>query len=354
MGSKHYAMPMVDLSENVYNRSLSRDRPKLKVWTSAGLLLTYKCNGACRFCYYNCSPAKGGLMPVEMAIGVWRSLQAMAGDSAKVHLTGGEPFLYWDRLLEILKAAQREPLGPVDMVETNGSWATDNGLVRDRLQRLDELAVKRLKISCDPFHQEFVPIEQVRRLASCAADLWGRDRVLVRWQDYLDVDSEDCSMEALVKSAQGHPCRFTGRAADDLAQAMATESLHDLRSQTCKQAFLAAGGVHVDPFGNVFSGTCSGIIVGNVGQRPLDQIWRAFDPRQDPVLRSLVEGGPCGLLEGMGSLGYHPLPAYADRCHLCTHVRQLLFERGVGPSVVGPAECYSEHPVPSDKIPFSF
>ncbi len=41
----------------------------------------------------------------------------------KIHITGGEPFLYWEHLLEILREAKKSNLGPVDMIETNGFWA---------------------------------------------------------------------------------------------------------------------------------------------------------------------------------------------------------------------------------------
>lgn len=244
------------------------------------------------------------------------------------------------RVEQVLERREAGGLGPVDMVETNGFWAGDDGLVRGRLKGLDELGVQRLKVSCDPFHQEFVPIGQVRRLASLARDVLGPDRVLVRWQEYLALGSSDSSMEALVRSLQEHPCRFTGRAGGDLALTGACLTPHDLRSVDCMQAMLGAKGVHVDPFGNVFSGTCSGIIIGSVGHRPLDEIWRTFDPRQDPVIRALTRAGPCGLLDAATSQGYVPLRCYADRCHLCTHIRQFLFERGKGPSLIGPPECY--------------
>jgi len=331
---------MINLFDNAYNRSLHRDQPKFKVWTSAGLLLTYRCNASCRFCYYHCSPDKGGLMPVDMAIGIWQSLKVLAGDFAKVHLTGGEPFLYWEHLLEILKAAQRQRLGPVDMVETNGYWATEDRLVRERLRLLDGMGVERLKISCDSFHQEFVQIEQVRRLASIAQDVLGPQRVLLRWQEYLDIGSADWSMQTLIRSLHEHPCRFTGRAAGDLAQAVAAHAMSDLTALRCSQAFLGAKGVHVDPFGNVFSGTCSGIIIGNVAHQPLDEIWRTFDPGQDSVIGILFRAGPCGLVDGARNNGYKPLPAYAGRCHLCTHIRRFLFPCRVEPSHIGPAECY--------------
>ena len=102
---------MTELSENIYNSRLKRNESKFKLWRSAGLLLTYKCNCICEFCYYNCSPQKGGLMPVETAISVWQSLKRLVGDNAKIHITGGEPFLYWERLCEILREIKKQKLG---------------------------------------------------------------------------------------------------------------------------------------------------------------------------------------------------------------------------------------------------
>ena len=108
---------MTELDQNPYNARQRRELPKFKLWRSAGLLLTYKCNCACEFCYYHCSPDKGGLMPVDMALNAWRSLMDLAGTGAKVHLTGGEPFLYWEHLLSILEAAQDQGLGPAARAE---------------------------------------------------------------------------------------------------------------------------------------------------------------------------------------------------------------------------------------------
>ncbi|MBP8303699.1 MAG: radical SAM protein [Phycisphaerae bacterium] len=337
----------VNLDENVYNRVAGRDRPKLKVWSSVGLLLTYRCNAACRFCAYHCSPDRGGLMPVDLAIEVWEALKTMAGDRAQVHLSGGEPFLFWDRLVGILEAALRAGLGPVGMVETNGFWATDENQIRTRLEVLDALGVQRLKISCDPFHQEFVDLDRVRCLASIARDRLGPGRVLIRWEDCLDGGPPDGSSESWVRCMSEHPCRFTGRAASDLAQAVARRSVEDLRSDTCTRALLGAQGVHVDPWGHVFSGTCSGLIVGRVTDQPLDRIWRSLDPRTVPLVGTLLESGPVGLLPGAVCRGYGPLPAYADKCHLCTHVREFLHGRGVEPAVLGPAECYRPAPRPA-------
>lgn len=335
---------MLTLSDNAYNRSRARHESKFKLWRSAGLLLTYRCNAACEFCYYHCSPEKSGLMPVELCLAAWRSLRILAGEAAKIHLTGGEPFLYWDHLVEILAQGQEEGLGSVDLVETNGFWARSEQLVRQRLQRLINLGVQRLKISVDPFHQEYVPMPPVRRLAVIAKEMFGPECVLVRWEKYLDADEvasvADQRDQVYLDTFHDYPCRFTGRAADHLASLLASKSAEAFADSNCLADFLGAKGVHIDPYGNVFSGTCSGIIVGNINEAPLETMWRQFDPWQNVLIKTLCEKGPYGLLERAESLGYERLDAYADKCHLCTNLRQFLLENEAETQVIGPVECY--------------
>ncbi len=341
---------MTGLSENIYNSGAGRSEPKFKLWRSAGLLLTYKCNCACECCYYNCNPDKNGLMPVETAISAWQSLRILAGDDAKIHLTGGEPFLYWDHLQEVLKAARSEKLGNADLIETNGFWATTDKIAAERLRRLDELGMARLKISIDPFHQEYVDIEPSRRLAQMAIEILGSDRVLVRWRKYLDAPAEMKSLspaerdQVYLRAMKDYPCRFTGRAAARLAQLVAAEPVEKLAGLNCKSDFLGAKGVHIDPFGNVFSGTCSGIIIGNVNATPLEDIWKQFTPDRYGLVSTLFNLGPAGLLEAAVERGFKEVKAYADKCHLCTQIRQFLFDNGLGKPEIGPAECYCDGP----------
>jgi len=343
---------MLDLSENIYNKQVARQEPKFKLWRSAGLLLTYKCNCACEFCYYNCGPEKNGLMSVDTAISAWQSLKILAGDSAKVHITGGEPFLYWDRLQEILEEAGNQNLGKVDLIETNGFWATNEKITRERLKRLDELGIHRLKISTDPFHQEYVDIEPIRRLAEIATEILGPKRVLVRWRKYLEnptkIKIRGGSRTAptaereqrYIGAMKDYPCRFTGRAAGRLAKMVASKTVEALASMNCKSDLLAAKGVHIDPFGNVFSGTCSGIIIGNVNRTRLEDIWKQLVPAESEFINTLFNFGPYGLLEEADKLGYEKINVYADKCHLCTSIRQFFFKKGLKRSILGPAECY--------------
>jgi len=295
-------------------------------------------------------------MSVDIAISAWQSLKILAGDSAKIHITGGEPFLYWERMQEILKEAGNQYLGKVDLIETNGFWATNEKVIRQRLKRLDELGMNRFKVSTDPFHQEYVDIKSIHRLAAIATEVLGPERVLVRWQKYLDDPIEMKSLSSAqreqkyISAMKDYPCRFTGRAAGKLAELAASKPVEKLVSVNCKSDLLSAKGVHIDPFGNVFSGTCSGIIFGNVNRRKLEDIWKQFGPDVNKFINTLFNFGPFGLLDESGRLGYKKAKVYAGKCHLCTSIRQFFLNSGLEGSIIGPAECYSGTPLADKNI----
>ncbi|MCD4830905.1 MAG: 4Fe-4S cluster-binding domain-containing protein [Anaerohalosphaeraceae bacterium] len=338
---------MYNLKDNNYNVNVRQDEPKLKLWTSAGLMLTYNCPAACKFCYYNCNPQKKGLMNIETAISAWQSLKDLAGDSAKIHLTGGEPFVYWEHLQELLKKANKMQLGKIDVVETNAYWAQGQTQIRERLNFLAEHNVKRLKISYDPFHAEFIDYEKVKRLADIAMEILGPDRCQVRWQEYLDnpIDMQNLSEKEkqaqYIATLKKYPCRFTGRAGSDLAQQFADKRPEQLEDQNCKKNFLSAKGVHIDPFGNVFSGVCSGIIVGNINQKSLAQIWQDFNPTKMDFFCVLFNSGPVGLLQKAVKSGYRKRRLYVDKCHMCTDLTQFFFDNGLLRPIIGPVQYYT-------------
>ena len=286
-------------------------------------------------------------MPTDTAINAWQSLKTLAGNSAKIHITGGEPFLYWDEMVDILKTAQKEKLGKVDLIETNGFWGKDKKVSRNRLKILNELGMQHLRISCDPFHQKYVDIESVRNLATAAKEILGENRVLVRWENYLSNQAEtksannESQKEKYISAVNEYHCRFTGRAIEKLAKLFACKPINTFTSANCKSNFLGAKGVHIDPYGNVFSGTCSGIILGNVNQTALEKIWQRFNPLENDLIKTLFENGPAGLLDSYAKSDYKTEKVYTDKCHLCAAIRQFLSEQNICKNTIGPKDCYS-------------
>ena len=337
---------MLNLQDNVFNARQPRHRPKLKLWRYLGLMLTYQCNASCRFCYYHCSPQGEGLMSVETAILSWQGLVRIAGNRASIHLTGGEPFLYFDRLADICDTGRKLGLSPVDTIETNAGVWENRADLTDKLRFLDARGLGRLKVSWDAFHEEFVDGEKVRQFVAIARDVLGTERVLVRWEKYLDNPSGIRQMtpqqrdDVMQAALETDACRFTGRAATALAPLVLRFSHETLKGRCCQNALLGARGVHIDPYGNVFSGQCSGIIVGNVTQRPLDALWMTFEPDRAEFWSDLYSKGPAGLLKWAQASDFQLQEEYASKCHLCTDIRRFFFDKQLYSTIIGPSDCY--------------
>ena len=329
-------------------------QPELACWEFAGLLLTYWCNARCAFCYVFGGPNRGGEMPVDRAVELWRGLDRHAaanGKTMRVHLAGGEPFGDWPRLLAILQKARQAGLTPPDNIETNAFWATDDELTRARLIALDELGLRMLVVSADVFHQQFVPFERVRRCVETARTVLGPGRVRVRWWDFynapLDLTraGEAERRQAFDPALRRHQERLTGRAALRLPHFLSRYPAAQFRGETCAKAILGSRHVHIDGHGNIFPGVCSGIILGNAVYATVQEVWQdvAQHWQDNPVVAALVCGGSYELLRRAQAHGFQESPGgYANKCHLCACVRQFLFERHIWPEVIGPAECYAD------------
>ena len=353
---------MLRLEDNVFNRGRRPDEFKFKLWKSAGLMLSYGCPAQCACCYVYSGPQAGSAateMSVSLALGCWQAVRRLAGQGGLVHITGGEPFDNFERLEVILRTAQAEGLGGLEKIETNAHWCTSDKLVRERLERLLELGLTKLQISTDVYHQEYVSMERVRRGVQIGREVLGKDRVQIRWRDFYKapvlvgpmnrIDRNSAYLQAMGMRRE----RLLGRAAEKLANLLPAKVYSEFSGDNCKKNLLGAQHVHIDGSGNVFSGTCIGIITGRVTadqEGGLDKLWRGFDYRDHPIMSVLVEQGPVGLIETALEAGYQPKQGYGGKCHLCYEIRRFLFMKNRYSGFIGPSVCYGLGPAAENPI----
>ena len=328
-------------------RLWTRRRPAR--WRSAGILLTYTCNAQCADCYENCGPRKRGVLPLGDLRGYLRELKRLGLDGRALHFGGGEPFYYYQHLIGSLEVARQEGMLPLGKLETNALWCKSDDLVRRRLDEIAVFGIETLQVSCDAFHQEFVPIERVRRLVRIGREVLGERAVRVSDPEFLrepiDVAAldEQRKLEVFRDAVGRGAWRMVGRAARRLAPLAERRPLEAFAGARCARKLLGKRSVHVDPHGNVFPSVCAGIVLGNARQRPLSGIPAAFDLREHPLLKTLVETGPVALMQEAIALGCEP-PAggYASKCHVCFEARRFFYEHALYPAEVGPAEIYTD------------
>ena len=288
-------------------------------------------------------------MPVRDALTYWHSMESMGGPRAKIHLTGGEAFSNWSRLLETLQSAYSEGLIAHEL-ETNASWCIDSRLAEQRCEELAQLDLGRLVVSCDIYHQQFVPFDRVRLLVETAHKVLGLERVRIRWRDFfadpVDISglSEQECQGFFRQAYSQHRERLTGRAARMIAPLLDLHPAETFAEENCSKPLFASRGVHIDPAGNVLPGVCSGLVLGNARDKPLERIWSDLADTKDEILLTLGESGPYGLLGIAENMGYQRLEGgYAGKCHLCTEVRCFLSRSGRFEPTIGPARCYREN-----------
>ena len=334
--------------------SRRRDEPMpVKHWSFAGLMVTYWCNASCASCYLACSPVRRGAdMSVEQALSLWEGLIAASPHGCRIHLSGGEPFGDWPRLIEICRRAKAAGLGPLEKVETNAFWADDAAIVRDRAAALDAAGMGMLCISADPYHQQFVPIEHCRLAAATAEEVLGPGRVQVRWRDWLARGFDTAGLsprdrdEVFARYAAGGRDRLTGRAAEKVAVHLSCKSWRDYADTNCRQAVLRSRHVHVDPSGLVMSGTCAGLVLGRacVGE-DVAGLWARLndDYASRPVVGTLARGGPSALASEAIAAGFVPRAGgYAGKCQLCWDVRRFFAGRNMHADELGPNWMYGQ------------
>ena len=310
--------------------------------------LTYDCTLDCPHCFYY--PQATGRGAFELAR-LREIIEGMEDEAPvlEVHYTGGEPFLYFDRLAEAVELARE--LGARRITcSTNCYWADDLAEARRMVGRLRDAGLTWFLISADAFHQEGVPIENVA-IAS-------RVRVELGLQG-----NDDLSVVAMVSPDYSHPfndetlkiaekVRSWGHGAS-LHSSMPYGRGHELiPDDVCHMiepqhrcwefetwGFIHPGGprtVIIGPDENVM--VCYGISLGNLQEKSLLELLREFDENPNPVVATLLGEGVGGLVQMAEEHGWQRGQAYQNECHLCYHARDYL--RQFEPTFLQPNECY--------------
>lgn len=307
----------------------------------AGIILTYKCSIACRHCCFACSPNKPDVfISKDDAVEYLREFWQL---DRVIHIAGGEPFTFYERLLEIVQEASR--LGvPPHFVETNASWCVSDELTEKRYQELKSAGLLGIYISADMYHQEFVPSDRVRRGIRIALEIFGSENVAAASadSDFEALAEITTDEERLRERVLSGPPVLVGRAARSLAHYLDKRPIQelDLHSPwgTYRTSWDFNWEIHVDPYGNVQ--TNCGVVLFNAQKHPLAAYFLSGKFKEDnPIAKVLCEQGVWGLLKLAEEHGYQRKDSYYQKCYFCFELRSFL--RPHFPEFLAPAEIYS-------------
>jgi hypothetical protein len=271
-----------------------------------------------------------------------QALEAMAiwPQQPQVHLTGGEPFLHFDLLLEGTRIAAE--LGITVYLETSAAWCTDEEKAVERFRALKEAGLQAVLISCSPFHAERIPAIRTIRAARIAIEVFGAHRAIIYQSQFLDVmrqfdverptplsryEETFGTEEAHRILWQGFGVISGGRSGYALSHLAPKHPPEAFAHKNCTGTLLYARHSHFDLYGNYLPGFCGGLTVGD--WRELGQVLDDFQTeRYPPLIKVLIEHGAYGLMKlAQEEHGYTPCEeGYTGKCHLCVDVRRHLVE----------------------------
>lgn len=138
------------------------------VYNTISFLLHKACTAACDSCCVGSHPGCNERLNTERVKEYIKS----AGEELAIKgvgFTGGEPFLYYESLKDLISFTYGE--GKAVTAATNGYWADTYDIAYEKLQELKKKGLSQIGISYDYFHADYVDAQNIKNILLAANDL---------------------------------------------------------------------------------------------------------------------------------------------------------------------------------------
>ena len=136
---------------------------------------TTACNLHCEHCFINRTPHK---LEIADAVKLIESCAQAGSDIDRICFSGGEPFLYFDFLIEVTKAAISHDL-MFDQIMTNGDWWQNEADLTAKLQKLYDAGYDgKIGLSWDSYHGQST--ERMETFIRKVQEIFGEDSINIQ------------------------------------------------------------------------------------------------------------------------------------------------------------------------------
>lgn len=284
---------------------------------------TNKCNFTCRHCIVSGNSCGRKRVDLKKTIEIINELSEII---SKVILLGGEPFLFLDELLELIKYAGS--LSLETEVNTNGFWGRED--VDSVLKQLELNKLGILDISVDKYHLKFIDFKTILDIVKQVKNY------KIKAVIFLTYDTGRTENDLLIKrlSEVNNELTFINQPVLPLGRAKNISFHKSIKGfpaiKPCEgliEHFLSLDG-------NVYSccvsagmGKGSPLYLGNIKNRRIVDIF--YEAAFNPTITILRKYGPVGLLSVLEKHGVNcdkwKPNRYVSDCHLCSLIMQQRF-----------------------------
>jgi len=152
----------MDKAQRSLERALAQQyRQYAAMRTEIGLVMTEQCPVGCGHCLASCTVQASDLPPLETHL-AWIAQVSRVDRCQSISITGGEPFVCFERLLQVVDGCRSHGLRTT--VFTSAYWATSDEIAVRSLQQLARAGLTGITVSSDRYHQESIPLANVARV----------------------------------------------------------------------------------------------------------------------------------------------------------------------------------------------
>ncbi|UCC17208.1 MAG: radical SAM protein [Dehalococcoidales bacterium] len=299
--------------------------------------MTYNCTGRCRHCSVGDNINNSDKSHVE-----YQRIQGMLKEVAAMYPVhsvmcfGGEPLLYPEDVCGIMSEATKCGI-PQRQIITNGYFSKDRLRIAELVSSLENAGVTQILLSVDAFHQEVIPLDPVYAFASAAAESAIEIGLQPAWLVNEQADNTyNAETRKILNSfkdlniliSEGNNIFPSGNAAKNLAEYFEKKSI-DL-NQKCGEAPYTdrldnITTISISPNGDV--NTCS-FFIGNVYRENITEIIERYNPNDDIMMSSLLNGGLPGFMKSAKTRGIEVNPDdHYSACSICREICEKLTGR---------------------------
>lgn len=143
----------------------------IKKPTILSIITTYKCTSSCNNCCFQCTPNRSEFLAIDE---IYEYIKEAIDTYATIKLvvfTGGECFLYKEKLPFLVEFASK--LGLKTRIVTNGYWANTYEIAYQKINDLVSVGLNEINFSTGDDHLEYVPFNVIKNaiIASIANGL---------------------------------------------------------------------------------------------------------------------------------------------------------------------------------------
>ncbi|MFH2092399.1 MAG: radical SAM protein [Pseudomonadota bacterium] len=129
---------------------------------------TDQCPIQCKYCGAECGPDQKDRLSLDDMISVIDKLY----EYGKLHMvvfTGGEPTLLGNDLIAAIQYCSQKNLWT--RIVTNAFWAHTAEKAKTILQSFKDAGLSEINLSCDDYHQEFIPLDRIKYANDACTEL---------------------------------------------------------------------------------------------------------------------------------------------------------------------------------------